>query len=82
MKTFDLIYINAGLFTRFIPNTPAGEEAYRVMHEQQGDASILSIHVQNVIAQLRKAGYSVAKSKKAKKVTVQEIDELLAALEA
>lgn len=72
MKTFDLEYINTGLFTRFVPNTPAGEDAWRVMD----GGAVLSIHAANVIAQLRKAGYGVAKAKK----PAQTIDEILAEL--
>ena len=50
------------------------------MAEKTGNGAVLSIHAKNVIAQLRKAGYSVAKAKKAKPVTAQEVDQLLAEL--
>lgn len=43
MKTPDLEYIKTGLFTRFMPNTSAGEDAWRVMHEANGE-TVLSIH--------------------------------------
>lgn len=75
----DLSYTTSGLFTRFMPNTPAGEEAWRVMAEETGNAAVLSIHARNVIAQLRKAGYSVAKAKKAPAWTSAD-DELLSEL--
>lgn len=78
MKNSDLEYINTGLFTRFIPNTPAGENAWRVMHEANGE-TVLSIHAANVIGQLRRAGYSVAKAKKAPAWTAAD-DQLLAEL--
>ena len=54
--THDIEYINTG-FTRFVPNTPAGEDAWRVM-----DGCVLSIHLDNVLRQLRKAGLSVGKA--------------------
>lgn len=78
MKTFDLTYINTGLFTRFIPHTKAGEDAWRVMNAANGE-TVLSIHSENVIGQLRRAGYSVAKAKKASAWTSAD-DQLLAEL--
>lgn len=81
MKTFDLEYITSGLFTRFIPITKAGEDAWRTMADQDA-TSILSIHTASVLAQLRAAGYSVRKAPKAAKVTMQEVDDLLAELNA
>ncbi len=81
MKVADLEYTATGPFTRFIPLTKAGEDAWRVMHEANGDA-VLSIHADNVIGQLRRAGYKVAKAKKATKVTAKEVDELLRELGA
>jgi hypothetical protein len=79
--TTDLTYITAGLFTRFIPHTSAGEDAWRVM-ANQGQEAILSIHTGAVLAQLRAAGYKVAKAKKAAPITISEIDSLLAELSA
>lgn len=75
----DLQYTTTGLFTRFIPNSPAGEDAWREMAKETGNAAVLSIHAANVIAQLRKAGYSVAKAKKAPAWTSAD-DQLLAEL--
>jgi hypothetical protein len=77
----DLSYTTAGLWTRFIPNTPAGEDVWREM-ETQGGAVVLSIHAKNVIGQIRKAGYSVAKAKNVAPLTMQDIDALLAELHA
>lgn len=76
--TIDLEYRNDGLFTRFVPNTPAGEDAWRVMAEETGVAAVLNIHAAAVLAQLRRAGYSVAKAKK----STQSIDDILAELGA
>jgi hypothetical protein len=77
---YDLEYYNNGMFTRFIPNTPSGVEAWHVMAKDNGNAAVWSAHAQDVIAQLRKAGYSVAKAKKPTKITAQEVDQLLAEL--
>lgn len=74
---YDLEYRDCGLFTRFMPNTPAGEDAWREMAKENGNAAVLSLHANNVIAQLRKAGYSVGKAKK----PIQSIDEILEELE-
>lgn len=72
----DLEYTTNGLFTRFYPNTPAGEDAWREMAMEDGVAAMLSMHVKSVIAQLRGAGYTVARAKKSS----QTIDEILAEL--
>lgn len=68
----DMEYIESGMFTRFIPNTPSGIEAWNVIAKDDGCAAVLSIHAKGVIAQLRKAGYSVAKAKKVQ-VNMNEI---------
>lgn len=81
MKTFDLEYITTGLFTRFFPITAAGEDAWREMASHDA-VYIFTMHKAAVLAQLRAAGYSVEKAKKAKPVTILEIDQLLAELGA
>ncbi len=81
MTTFDFEYRITGLFTSFLPNTPAGEDAWREM-ASKGHEAILSIHTGAVLAQLRAAGYSVRKALKPAKVTASEIDNLLAELGA
>lgn len=58
----DLEYINTGLFTRFIPNTPAGEDAWRVMAESDGYGAILTIRLVSVLRQIRKTGLTVSKA--------------------
>jgi len=64
MKTYDLEYTNDGMFTRFIPNTPQGESAWRHMHDHLGHVPvILNIVAPQVIKQLRDAGYTVRKAK-------------------
>ena len=74
----DLEYRNDGLFTRFMPNTPSGEDAWKAMAKDDGVAAVLNIHAKNVIAQLRRSGYTVAKAKP----TQESIDDILKALEA
>lgn len=81
MKTYDLEYIDTGLFTRFIPNTPEGESAWRTMDEN-GGACVFTLHADKAIAQLRKAGYSVKRAKKQPPLTACQIDNLLAELGA
>ena len=74
----DLSYINTGLYTRFVPNTTAGEAAWRVMASQDGCGAILSVHLPQVLAQLRKAGYSVEKAKPCKVNDDELLRELMA----
>jgi hypothetical protein len=78
--TTDLTYTAHGLFTSFLPNTPAGEQAWREIADQNdGNAKVLTIHAEAVAAQLRAAGYTVRKVK-AKRGTAAEEDALLAEL--
>ena len=85
----DITYINQGLFTAFIPQTKAGEDAFREICRVQGELSgtddhtgkVLTVHVKQTIAQLRKAGYKVGKAKEQSKPTELELDELLSQLE-
>lgn len=81
----DLTYSCAdGLWTRFFPHTPQGEEAWRVMAaaDPQGVVSFLPLQVPGVLAQLRAAGYSVAKAKPAKPLAEGELLALLEELDA
>lgn len=74
-KMTDLTYTIKGLFTTFIPQSEAGEKAWREIEkfDSSGTATVLTIQLKQVLAQLKKAGYSVKKSKKA---TKKEIDAL------
>ena len=77
MATPDLTYADHGLFTAFYPETADGRAAWDNMAlGTEGTGKVLSIHAATVIAQLRIAGYSVAK---AKPVTMSD-DALLAQL--
>ena len=60
----DLTYSNQGLFTLFIPESPAGISAWQAMSQDtQGTGKVLTMHAKAVIMQLRKAGYKVSKAK-------------------
>ena len=61
----DLTYSQNEMFTKFFPVTVAGEAAWRTMAQadKDGVAAVLNQHAKSVIAQLRRAGYSVAKAK-------------------
>ena len=73
---YDLEYITTGLFTRFVPNSPAGEDAWREMAKEDGVAAVLQAHAKNVIAQLRRSGYSVARAKKSNESIEDILKEL------
>jgi len=76
----DLTYIQDDMFTRFIPASDAGENIWRQLAAQNdGVAAVFNHHAKSVIAQIRKAGYSVAKSKPVKD---SEIEDILRELEA
>lgn len=78
-KQPDLTYTDDGMFTRFIPMTDQGFTIYQQMIEQAGTAAFLNVTRPSVLAQIRAAGYTVRKSKKATKA---ELDEILAELDA
>ena len=77
----DLTYFNQGLFTAFFPETPAGEDAWRIIASTQGceGGKILTIHLVNVIRQIRRAGLSVAKARRA---TADDVDAIMNELTA
>jgi hypothetical protein len=77
----DLTYAcHDGLWTRFYPETPAGDGAYNVMAKADVDGVVafLAPQVPAVLAQLRKAGLVVRKSSRTEPVTVEELDKILA----
>lgn len=76
MKTPDIEYSTYGMFTRFYPNSPAGESVWREMAKKDGVAAVLNFEAKKTIAQIRAAGYSVARAKK----PTQSIDQILAEL--
>jgi hypothetical protein len=72
-----------GIWTRFYPETDAGEEAWHVMAaaDPQGVVAFLPMQVPGVLAQLRAAGLTVRKAKPHKPMTDAELDALLADLD-
>lgn len=76
--TADLSIRSDGLFTSFFPNTPAGEDVFRTMAQQDSGNSgkVLNIHAADVISQIREAGYTVENAQDFEVST----DELYAAL--
>lgn len=75
----DLTYTQDGMFTRFVAWTDNGEYIWReIAKENNGVAAVLNSHAQDVINQIRGAGYTV---KKSKPTTANEIDRILAELE-
>lgn len=78
----DITYRDEGLFVTFFPETPAGEDAWRTMAESNdGVARFLAPMRAGIVAQLRAAGYRVAKAKPFKPMAPDELDALLVELE-
>lgn len=80
--TYDLEYTLQGFFVSFLPNTKAGEDAWReiAMHTG-GTGKILKAHLASTLQQLRAAGYTVRKAPKAPKMTQAEHDKILSELD-
>ena len=79
MKQTDLTFIDDCIFTTFLPETKAGEFAWKEAASKNGGVfKILKIHKESAIYQLKKAGYTVTKAKKSK-LNLSDIfdDELL-----
>lgn len=78
----DLTYSDDGLFIAFYADTAAGEEACRELAKHsEGTCKFLASQKAGIIAQLRAAGYRVAKAKPHKPLAPAELDRLLEALE-
>lgn len=60
--TPDLSWRDDGLFTLFLPNTKAGEDAWRVLAAHtEGTGKVFSHHAGDVIRQLHAAGYTIGR---------------------
>ena len=59
----DLIYFQNGFYTRFVPNTKEGEDAWNEIYKVTGDGAVRNDHLKATLKQLRKAGYKVTKGK-------------------
>ena len=61
----DITYRNNGLFTNFMPCSKQGEQVWHeIASKTDGTGKVLSQHAASTIAQLRNAGYIVAKASK------------------
>lgn len=75
----DISYTNDKMFTRFMPESKAGEEVWReIANKMDGVAAVLNFEAKAIITQMRAAGYKVGKAKPVK--LDMGDDELLAAL--
>lgn len=74
----DLVWINQGLFTAFIPQTAAGEQVFNAMaKDTDGTGKVLSVHAKVVIEQIKAAGYTVGKAPKVRVPTEDEVDAMM-----
>lgn len=88
----DIVYINQGLFTAFIPQTTAGEAVFnsmaadtqgtgKVLNVPAGCGYLLSQHAKAIIEQIKQAGYTVGKAPKTKALTADDVEVMLRKLE-
>ena len=74
----DLTYTQDGMFTRFYPETDAGQIVWNEMaSKMNGVAAVLNFESAKVISQIRSAGYKVSKAKKCN----QSVDDILKELD-
>ena len=77
----DLTYSEEGMFVAFYADTAAGEEACRELAKHSdGTCKFLAPMRAGIVAQLRAAGYRVAKAKPHKPMSADELDAILAEL--
>jgi hypothetical protein len=75
----DLVYHKQGLFTAFISQSKAGDDAWRELASQTaGTGKVFTAQLPAALSALRAAGYAVSKAQKPSK---REIDNLMAELE-
>lgn len=73
----DLTYRTLGLFTAFFAESKQGELAWNeIARQTEGTGKILTTQLKSTLAQLRKAGYKVAKSKNNSTIDEVLLDEL------
>ena len=79
----DLTYLKQGLFTLFIPETKAGEDAWREIAKQtDGTGKVFTVQLPATLKQLKKAGYIVKQSeKKSHEMLRREMAEIMKELE-
>lgn len=78
----DLTYHKRGVFVLFMPETKAGEDAWRQIAEHtDGTGKVLCVDLAETLASLRKAGYSVKRGKPLTSEDDAEIDAFLASID-
>lgn len=72
-----------GIWTRFYPETDAGEKAWRAMADAMPDGVVafLPAQVPGVLAQLRASGFIVRNAKPHKPLSAADLDAMLSELE-
>lgn len=76
----DLVYHKQGLFTAFIPQSKAGDDAWRELANQtDGTGKVYTAQLAATLSALRAAGYTVSKAKKPSR---KEIDGMIEELES
>lgn len=77
----DLTYLKSELFTTFSPESEEGYGAYNQLLEQNENSNkIFTRHLEPVLSQFKKAGYTV-KAVKESKLTMEQIFKELEELE-
>ena len=65
MRKYDLEYKTDGIFTQFFPISEAGHTAWnQLAAKTENTGKILTFHLDQVLSQFRKCGYSVRRAKK------------------
>lgn len=78
----DLTYHKRGGFVLFLPETKAGEDAWRQIAEHtEGTGKVLCVDLEETLQSIRKAGYSVKRGKPLTSEDDAEIDALLSSMD-
>lgn len=79
----DLTYLKQGLFTVFVPQTKAGEDAWReIAAHTDGTGKVFTAQLPSFLWEIRKAGYSVKQQKKRSGVELEkDMAGIMASLE-
>lgn len=79
----DLTYLKQGLFTAFVPQSKAGEDAWReIAKHTDGTGKVFTAQLPSFLREIRKAGYAVKQQKKRSRVELEkDMAEIMASLE-
>jgi hypothetical protein len=80
----DISYTTGDMFTTFLPDTAAGEDAWRVLNATEGaeNGKVLNEHAASTIEQLRATGYTVVLAAPADDIDTDALAAALAEPEA